>query len=519
MSLPKSLQSLQALPLRAIDDQSPFPQGRFIVSAPTSKDEKKPLVIGEGSDAAGKTWFKTTPLNKAAVEALQSLGGDILAGRHDLLGLLEVENCIGARVCARYTGWELYGRAACLVLDMGTPTIIDTPPSYAQIFENTIALQQILNSVNSKNEAYAPKTKAAWDKAETFAGNEKRPLRVLALEVMDRAALNKKPCEVFDIIGGTSTGGLIAIMLGRLKMTVQECLDAYDSVMKDVFGSGWLRTHIGKPLDYLTKGEFYSAEQLEKVIKDLLRKRLPTGQNAEDAALLDDASPCKILLMATREESASNRGPVFLRSYANEQTAPDPDLSKIKLWEAARATSAAPGYFQPTQVGRVKLVDGGLLANNPLGWLWTEILSVYGPTRETDCFLSIGTGMGANAAVAQPGLDFKKAMLSFANIATNTESTNLLFRALVDAFAPHAQTKKYYRLNVSKELAEPKDTERILGWLVGDKNLKGVLNNFEDPGSLDDVDAILKLKEWTTEWIKAQQEIIKSCSEALARNL
>ena len=43
-------------------------------------------------------------------------------------------------------------------------------------------------------------------------------------------------------------------MLGRLKMTVQECLDAYDSVMKDVFGSGWLHTHIGKPLDYLTKG-------------------------------------------------------------------------------------------------------------------------------------------------------------------------------------------------------------------------------------------------------------------------
>lgn len=36
-----------------------------------------------------------------------------------------------------------------------------------------------------------------------------------------------KPCDVFDMIGGTSTGGLIAIMLGRLKMTVQECIEAY----------------------------------------------------------------------------------------------------------------------------------------------------------------------------------------------------------------------------------------------------------------------------------------------------
>jgi hypothetical protein len=59
MSLPRSLQNLQALPLRAIDDKSLFPQGRFIVSASPSKDEKIPLVVGKGSDVVAKTWFKT----------------------------------------------------------------------------------------------------------------------------------------------------------------------------------------------------------------------------------------------------------------------------------------------------------------------------------------------------------------------------------------------------------------------------------------------------------------------------
>jgi hypothetical protein len=37
-----------------------------------------------------------------------------------------------------------------------------------------------------------------------------------------------KPCEMFDLIGGTSTGGLIAIMLGRLEMDVDKCITAYN---------------------------------------------------------------------------------------------------------------------------------------------------------------------------------------------------------------------------------------------------------------------------------------------------
>ncbi|KAF4167438.1 hypothetical protein CNMCM6936_005054 [Aspergillus lentulus] len=44
-----------------------------------------------------------------------------------------------------------------------------------------------------------------------------------------------KPCEVFDLIGGTSTGGLIAIMLGRLEMDVDECISAYIELTKVIF--------------------------------------------------------------------------------------------------------------------------------------------------------------------------------------------------------------------------------------------------------------------------------------------
>ncbi|KAM5358933.1 hypothetical protein ACJA88_015257 [Fusarium oxysporum] len=50
-----------------------------------------------------------------------------------------------------------------------------------------------------------------------------------------------KPCNYFDIIGGTSTGGLIAIMLGRLQMTVNKYITTYLSLSnKEQFVDGGL---------------------------------------------------------------------------------------------------------------------------------------------------------------------------------------------------------------------------------------------------------------------------------------
>ena len=44
-----------------------------------------------------------------------------------------------------------------------------------------------------------------------------------------------KPCDYFDLTGGTSTGSLIAIMLGRLRMSVDECVTEYKRLSARVF--------------------------------------------------------------------------------------------------------------------------------------------------------------------------------------------------------------------------------------------------------------------------------------------
>ena len=95
-----------------------------------------------------------------------------------------------------------------------------------------------------------------------------------------------KPCEVFNLICGTSTGGLIAIMLGRLGMSVQEAIDAYLELSKCVFAPRhrhnfvagfWNAAH--------ARGKCDSAA-LEAAIQELVARKLGPGH--EDDKLLDE---------------------------------------------------------------------------------------------------------------------------------------------------------------------------------------------------------------------------------------
>ena len=94
-----------------------------------------------------------------------------------------------------------------------------------------------------------------------------------------------KPCDYFDMIGGTSTGGLIAIMLGRLRMTIDECIDAYTSLSDRVFEKKSHRVNIKGKL----QGRFDAAE-LERTVKQIL---VASGLD-EDALLKDSGSSCKM---------------------------------------------------------------------------------------------------------------------------------------------------------------------------------------------------------------------------------
>jgi hypothetical protein len=66
-------------------------------------------------------------------------------------------------------------------------------------------------------------------------------------------------------------------------------------------------------------------------------------------------------------------------------------FQKCKIWEAARATAAAPFYFPTAVVEGVKFWDGGLANNNPVLEVLSERLLAY-PGRKINCVISLGTG-------------------------------------------------------------------------------------------------------------------------------
>jgi hypothetical protein len=82
-----------------------------------------------------------------------------------------------------------------------------------------------------------------------------------------------------------------------------------------------------------------------------------------------------------------------IRNYRPRQLTDN--LSGCKVWEAARATSAAPSFFDPITIGSPgqRFADGAIGANNPVRYVLREATDVW-PNVKTrlQCLLSIGTG-------------------------------------------------------------------------------------------------------------------------------
>jgi hypothetical protein len=227
------------------------------------------------------------------------------------------------------------------------------------------------------------------------------------------------PCHYFDFMYGTSTGGLISVMLARLRMTVSQCLDIYREVGEDLFG---------KRRSFLPLATKYHHKPLERAVQKIVGQYCKHHNSCDgndwhpwvvDEKATQDLGSENSLSSSTVPQpericqsiclTATHSGQIdeahLLRSYDHQYSDITPEwvspynagADKLHIWEVTRATSAAPFFFKMLEAdfqpyGKIAFKDGGIRENNPSYAAYSEHASLRGDDHEPALLLSIGTG-------------------------------------------------------------------------------------------------------------------------------
>jgi patatin-like phospholipase/acyl hydrolase len=191
------------------------------------------------------------------------------------------------------------------------------------------------------------------------------PALVLA-EVEKRSG--KRVFELFDLIAGTSTGGILACALcAPDPLPAEQLVGLYEDEGPNIFDrSVWQRIRSADGL----LDEKYDSAALDRALERFLSDKR-----------LAESKP-DLLVPAY---NMGDPGPYFFKSRKARDEGED-----FRLSDVARATSAAPPYFQAAELNGQALVDGGVFAANPAMCAFAEVMR-FQPTAEV-YLLSLGTG-------------------------------------------------------------------------------------------------------------------------------
>ena len=177
--------------------------------------------------------------------------------------------------------------------------------------------------------------------------------------------------DYFDLIAGTSTGGIIALGLGA-GLTARTLLDLYVNEGHRVFPPK--QRLKGRGLFRRLSRNRYDRDAFDGLLSQIL-----------GAKTLRE-SRYRLLIPATE---AKHGDPAVYKTPHHPGYFLDGDKP---MAEVAAATSAAPTYLKPVVQDGYILLDGGIWANNPAMMALVEALTCFTVQRENIAILSIGCG-------------------------------------------------------------------------------------------------------------------------------
>ncbi|MGB6407782.1 MAG: patatin-like phospholipase family protein [Planococcus donghaensis] len=301
-----------------------------------------------------------------------------------------------------------------------------------------------------------------------------------AMLLAELEAQSGKPVsELFDLVVGASTGGILALGLvapdlkdhTKPRYTAKQFLGFYKEESHEIFD---------KSLFFkITRGIFtsrYQAHALEKALKKYF------GPTMLSEAVVNVVVPSYEL---------HGRFTAFFKSSDIHTKKIERD---VKMRDVARAASAAPTYFTPKKIKEypgASFIDGGVFANNPAMCAYAEAKEIF-PDEEL-LIVSLGTGN------PQLTIQFEKyrtwGLLSWAKplwYVLSDGSSDVVDYQLKFVLPNREDSQRYYRFQI--ELLQP-GTEKL------------------DDGSVENINALIKLGQELLD--TRREDIQKLCKQLI----
>ncbi|KAM6320988.1 calcium-independent phospholipase A2-gamma [Aegotheles albertisi] len=235
--------------------------------------------------------------------------------------------------------------------------------------------------------------------------------------------LTGKPVhQLFDYICGVSTGAILAFMLGLFHIPLDDCEELYHKLGSDVFKQNVIVGTVKMGWSHA----FYDSDIWEKMLKEKMGSNL----------MIETARNSKCPKVAAVSTIVNRGTPLKAFVFRNYNHFPGVKSHYIggcqyKLWQAIRASSAAPGYFQEYVLGNDLHQDGGLLLNNPSALAVHECKCLW-PDVPLQCLVSLGTGRYESEGKTNVTYTSLKAKLTnVISSATDTEEVHTMLDALL----------------------------------------------------------------------------------------
>ena len=308
--------------------------------------------------------------------------------------------------------------------------------------------------------------------------------------LMEKIGSGCEPADSFDIIAGTSTGGIIAFLTGLKQETSAEAVERYNQLIKQIF----VKSALSTPLMLFTTAT-YDESHFMGILSNILGDDImldsradPTGPLVFAVTSKMSSTPTHISLFrnynygsgeladtftVNPDKARKDLGlklelehPLIRTSYYERKRAAEGSAPGVRVTEgsrhpgsfrvlqrfALRASTAAPTVFKPVMMGGEIYADGGIVSSNPSAVAIHEARTLF-PDIPIEMVVSIGTG-GFVEQKSAPKIGWDGIIGQIVNSATDGEQVHHILEDILSDSAVLGRHRKsaisqtkYYRFN------------------------------------------------------------------------